>query len=52
MRNIFNILVGVPEIERSTGRHRRTSENTIKLNLNEMGYKGVHWTQLAQKRFQ
>jgi len=49
MRNVHEILVGKPEGKRPLGRPRRRRED-IKLNLMEIGWKGVDWIHLAQDR--
>jgi hypothetical protein len=41
-------LVGKPEGKRPRGRPRRRWENNIKMDLQEMGYGGKGWIELAQ----
>jgi len=38
------------EGKRPLGRHRRRWEDTIKMDLQEVGCGGVDWTELAQDR--
>ena len=42
--------MGKPEGKRSLGRPRRRSEDNIKMDLQEVGYGGVDWIDVAQKR--
>jgi hypothetical protein len=51
MTNVYNILVGKPEGKRLLGRAMHRWEN-IRLDLREMGWKGVEWMHLAQDRDQ
>jgi hypothetical protein len=51
-RNGYRILVGKPEGKRSLGRHRRGWEDTIKMDLREMGWSGIDWIDVAQDRDQ
>jgi len=41
---------GKPEGKRTLGRPRRRWENNIKMDLQEMGYEGKDWIELAQDR--
>jgi hypothetical protein len=43
-------LVGKPEGKRPLRRPRRRSEDGIRMNLGEMGLRGVNWIRLAQDR--
>jgi len=43
-------LAGKPEGKRTLGRSRHTWEDNIKLDLQEVGYGGMDWTDLAQDR--
>jgi hypothetical protein len=52
MRNAYKILVGKPEGKRPLRRPRHTWEDNIKINLKEIGCKGVDWFQLPQDRVQ
>jgi hypothetical protein len=42
--------VGRPEGKRPLGRHRRTWEDNIKMDLQEVGCEGMEWIELAQDR--
>jgi hypothetical protein len=46
------ILVGKPEGKRSLGRPRRRWEDTIKMDLREIGWGGMGWIDLTQDRDQ
>jgi hypothetical protein len=48
----FIILVGNLEGKRSLGRSMRRWEDNIKMDLREIGWKGVDWIHLAQDRDQ
>ena len=41
-------MVGKPEEKRPLGRPRRTWEDTIKMDLQEVGCGGMDWMELAQ----
>jgi hypothetical protein len=43
-------LVGKPEGNKSLGRPKRTWEDTIKIDLGEIGWGGMDWIDLAQDR--
>jgi hypothetical protein len=47
-RNAYRILVGKPEGKRLRGRSRRRWADNIKIDLREIGWDGVDWTDLAQ----
>jgi hypothetical protein len=49
-RNAYRILVGKPEGKRPLGRPRRRWVDNIKMNLREVGWDGMDWTDLAQDR--
>jgi hypothetical protein len=51
MRNAYKILVGKPEGKIPLGRPRHRWEN-IRIDLTEMGWEGVDWLPLAQKKYQ
>jgi hypothetical protein len=51
-RNAFRILVGKPEGKRPLGRLRRWCVNNIKMDLRELGWGGMDWTNLTQDRDQ
>jgi hypothetical protein len=50
--NACRILLGNPERKRSLGRPRRRGMNNIKMDLREIGWGGVDWTDLTQDRNQ
>jgi hypothetical protein len=50
VRGAYNILVGRPEGRRPLRRHRRKWEDSIKLDLMEVGFGNVDWIHLAQDR--
>ena len=47
---LYRVLVGRPEGKRPLGRPRRRWEENIKLDLQELGYGGMDWIELAQDR--
>jgi len=47
---LYRMLVGKPEGKRPLGRPRRRWEDNIKLDLQEVGYRGIDWIELAQDR--
>jgi len=47
-RGVYRVLVGKPEGKRPLGRPRRRWEYNIMMDLQELGYGGVDWTELAQ----
>ena len=49
-RGVYRLLVGKPEGRRPLGRPRRGWEDNIKMDLQELGYRGMDWIQLAQDR--
>ena len=49
-RGVYRNLVGKAEGKRPLGRHRRRWEDNIKLDLQEVGYGGIDWIELAQDR--
>jgi hypothetical protein len=49
-RGAYRILVGRPEGRRPLGRPRRRWEDNIKMNLQEVGWGGMDWIDLAQDR--
>jgi hypothetical protein len=44
------VLVVTPEGKRPLGRPRRSWQDNIKIDLQEVGYGGVDWIELAQDR--
>ena len=49
-RGLYRVLVGKPEGKRTLGRPRRRWEDSIKMDLQEVGCEGVDWIVLAQDR--
>ena len=49
-RGAYRVLVGRPEGKRPLGRHRRRWEDDNKMDLQEVGCRGMDWTKLAQDR--
>jgi hypothetical protein len=49
-RGAYRVLVGKPEGNRPLGRPRRRWEDNIKTYLQEVGYRGTDWIDLAQDR--
>jgi hypothetical protein len=47
-RKVYEVLVGNPEGKRALGRLRRRWEDGIKMDLRDIGLRGVKWIQLAQ----
>jgi hypothetical protein len=45
---VYRALVGKPEGKRPLGRPRRRWEDNIKMDLQEVGYGGMDWFELAQ----
>jgi hypothetical protein len=52
MRNSYNILVEKHDGKSPLGRPRRRQENNIRMDLREIGWKGVDWIHLVQDRDQ
>jgi hypothetical protein len=50
-RNVYRLLVGMPERKRPLGRPRRRWIYNIKLDLLEIGVSVVDWIGLAQDRY-
>jgi hypothetical protein len=48
-RSAYSVLVGRPE-ERPLGRPRHRSEDNIKTDLQEVGWEGMDWIELAEDR--
>jgi hypothetical protein len=46
-RNAYRILVGKPEGKRPLGRPRRRWEDSIKMDLREIGWGGMGWIDVA-----
>jgi hypothetical protein len=51
-RGVYKVLVGKPEGKRSLGRPRRRWEDSIEMDLREIGIGGTNWIHLAQDRVQ
>ena len=49
-RGVYRVLVGKPEGKRPLGRPRRRWEDSIKMDLQEMGCGYMDWIELAQDR--
>jgi hypothetical protein len=49
-RGVYRVLVGKPEGKRPLGRHRRRWDSHIKMDLQEVGWGGMDWINLAQER--
>jgi hypothetical protein len=49
-RKVCKVLVGKPEGKRPLGRPRRRWEDGIRMDLREIGLRGVDWIRLAQDR--
>jgi hypothetical protein len=49
-RGAYRVLVGRPEGRRPLGRPRRRWDDNIKIDLQEVGWRGVDWIDMAQDR--
>jgi hypothetical protein len=49
-RDIYRVLVGNPELDRTLGRPRLRWEDNIKIDLQEVIFWGVDWIELARDR--
>jgi hypothetical protein len=49
-RGVYRVLVRKPEGKRPLRRPRRRWEDNIKMDLQEVGFGGMDWTELAQDR--
>jgi hypothetical protein len=49
-RKVYKVLVGKPEGKRPLGRPRRRWEDGIRMDLREIGLRGVNWIRLSQDR--
>jgi hypothetical protein len=48
MRGVFQVLVRKPERKRPLWKHRHRWEDTIKMDLQEVGCGGMDWIELAE----
>jgi hypothetical protein len=51
-RNAYKILVGKPKGKRALRSPRRGSVDNVKMDLREIGWRGMDWIDLAQDRNQ
>jgi hypothetical protein len=49
-RGAYRALVGKPEGRRTVGRPRRRWKDNIKMDLREIGCRGMDWINMAQDR--
>ena len=49
-RGVYRVSVGKPEVKRPLGRPRHRWEDNIKMDLQEVGWRGMDWIDLAQDR--
>ena len=49
-RGVYRVSVGKPDGKRSLGTPRRRWEDNIKMDLQEVGCRGMDWIELAQDR--
>ena len=49
-KSVYRVLVGKPEGKRPLGRPRRRREDNIGVDLQDVGYWGTEWIDLAQDR--
>ena len=49
-QGLYRVLVRKPEGKRPLGRSRRRWEDNIKMDLQEVGFGGMDWIELAQDR--
>jgi hypothetical protein len=49
-RGAYKILMGRPKGRRPLGRPRRRWEDNIKMDLQEVGWGGMYWINMAQDR--
>jgi hypothetical protein len=46
-KGVYRVLVGKPEGKRPLERPRRRWEDNIKMDIQEVGYEGIDWIDLA-----
>ena len=49
-RGVYRVLVGKPEGQRPLGRPRQRWKNNIKMDLQQVGCRGMDWIEMAQDR--
>ena len=49
-RGVYRVLMGEPEGKRSLGRPRRRWDDNIRMDLQEVGCRGMDWIELAKDR--
>jgi hypothetical protein len=49
-KGVYRVLFGKPEGKRPVGRRRRRWKDNIKMDLQEVGYGGMDWIEVAQDR--
>jgi hypothetical protein len=49
-KGVYRVLVGKPEGKRPLGRHRCRRDDNIKMDIQEVGCRGMDSTELAQAR--
>jgi hypothetical protein len=49
-RGVYRVLVGKREVKKRLGRPRRGWEHNIKMDLQEVGFGGMDWIELAKDR--
>jgi hypothetical protein len=49
-RKMYKVLVGKPKGKRPLGRQKPTWEDGIRMDLREIGLRGVDWIRLAKDR--
>jgi hypothetical protein len=49
-RKVYKVLVGMPEGKRPLGRPRRMWDDGIRMDIREIGLRGVDWIRLSQDR--
>jgi hypothetical protein len=47
---VFKVMMGKREGKRPLGRPRRRSEDNIKMDIQELGFGGIDWIELAHDR--